>query len=242
MSTKQHEIISTSRPRHPQFKDLIDQRFDALIVTGFVGVAKQGKGRVTLWKVRCDCGRETTAASGHLRSRHTRSCGCLHAANLKSGRNKRTHGWSSLPGFSNWRTMVRRCVDPKATGYELYGGRGIRVHEPWRVDFAAFMEHIGPYPGRAFTIERKDSNGHYEPGNVRWATRLEQAQNTSRNRFVMFRGEKLCASELARRFGLSRGVVLQRLIRGETPEQAIRPARSQRPRAKHQTNTSRKQS
>jgi hypothetical protein len=83
--------------------------------------------------------------------------------------------------------MLRRCENPAAHNYHLYGGRGIRVHGPWH-DLATFIAdieaEIGPQPeGRhpsgvpLYTFDRIDNDGHYEPGNVRWATAKEQVAN-----------------------------------------------------------------
>lgn len=73
--------------------------------------------------------------------------------------------------------MKARCSNPNATRYNSYGGRGIRVCTEWVNDFAAFLAHIGPRPSARHSLDRINVNGHYEPGNVRWATVLEQARD-----------------------------------------------------------------
>ena len=54
----------------------------------------------------------------------------------------------------------------------------------WLHDFAAFFDHVGPRPGPGYSIDRIDPDGDYAPGNVRWATALEQRHNRSRIRSV----------------------------------------------------------
>ncbi len=74
--------------------------------------------------------------------------------------------------------MLARCMNPKATGYENYGGRGIMVCNRWSGadGFPNFLADMGPRP-EGTTLDRTDNDGNYEPGNCRWATKLEQARN-----------------------------------------------------------------
>lgn len=77
--------------------------------------------------------------------------------------------------------MLRRCNDPKNKDYHNYGGRGIKVCPEWLNSFEAFFAHIGLKPDPSYSIDRIDVNGHYEPGNVRWADKWTQANNKRRN-------------------------------------------------------------
>lgn len=89
------------------------------------------------------------------------------------------HGLHAHPLYDTWKTMVRRCTNPADPKWQRYGGRGIGVYEPW-LDLAMFIADIegslGERPAGC-TLDRKDNDGHYEPGNVRWSTALEQAAN-----------------------------------------------------------------
>ena len=88
-----------------------------------------------------------------------------------------THGLSDLPEYSHWCSMKQRCHNPNNPKYPDYGARGIVVCEQWRHDFPAFYEHIGPKPSSEHSVDRIDNDKPYEPGNVRWATPTEQANN-----------------------------------------------------------------
>lgn len=79
--------------------------------------------------------------------------------------------------YMAWRNMNQRCTNAKRVDYHGYGGRGIAVCERWRESFEAFLEDMGePAPG--YTLERKDNDRGYEPGNCLWATRRAQRRNT----------------------------------------------------------------
>jgi hypothetical protein len=88
-------------------------------------------------------------------------------------------GASKTVEYRTWAGMKARCNNPNSGAFAYYGGRGIRVCAEWngRGGFPRFLAHMGPRPSSQHSIDRIDSNGHYEPGNVRWATREVQAAN-----------------------------------------------------------------
>lgn len=90
------------------------------------------------------------------------------------------HGMSHTPEYSAWRNMVGRCT-PGSRRYEVhreyYGDRGITVCDQWRASFVNFLADVGPRPSDQHSLDRIDNDKGYEPGNVRWATASEQAQN-----------------------------------------------------------------
>lgn len=104
--------------------------------------------------------------------------------------------------YNSWTHMRDRCYNPQADQYAFYGERGIIVCERWRNDYDAFVEYMGIRPF-GLTIERIGSNGNYEPGNCRWATRSEQARNRKSNRIIEFRGVSKPLFEWAETLGVS---------------------------------------
>jgi hypothetical protein len=112
--------------------------------------------------------------------------------------------------------MRRRCAYPKSARYARYGGRGIRVCERWADSFENFLADMGLCPD-GMTLDRKDTNGNYEPDNCRWATRKEQQRNISQNRILVFRGESKTMAEWAEISGLSYKLVNRRINDAKWP-------------------------
>lgn len=125
--------------------------------------------------------------------------------------------------YSLWYAMRNRCHNPAHGDYPAYGGRGITVCDRWLEPdgFAAFARDMGERPSRDHSLDRIDPDGPYSPENCRWATRLEQARNTRRNRKLAFGGERLTLSEWAARTGLPARLIGQRLGRGWSIRRAL---------------------
>jgi len=99
-----------------------------------------------------------------------------------------------------YRAAKTRCTNKNADDYPRYGGRGIE----FRFDsFEQFYAEIGKRPTPQHTLDRKDNNGHYEVGNVHWATPKEQARNKRNNRFFTINGISKTAPEWVETFGLN---------------------------------------
>jgi hypothetical protein len=173
----------------PVTLDLSGQTFGRLSVVRPAG----GRGIKTTWLCRCECGRSVVKTTDSLRRGITRSCGCLRREvtrrmTTKHGAARRVGG-KKVSEYLVWRNMKRRCHDPKNKHYENYGGRGITVCPEWINDYAAFAAHVGKRPSPTHSIERIDNNGHYEPGNVRWATQSEQCRNQRKSILLTHGGE-----------------------------------------------------
>jgi hypothetical protein len=158
------------------------------------------------WLFKCDCGVEKVIAVTGVRSGRVVSCGCYalerHAEVLRQVAT--THGQSKTPEFISWQSAKARCFNKAVKSYPHYGGRGIAMCDLWAKDFMAFREYMGPMP-EGHELERIDVNGQYEPGNCRWASCEEQAQNKrvtklSPEAVREIRGSTETPAALARRF------------------------------------------
>jgi len=161
------------------FKDITGQQFNRWTV---IRKAKSGKGWQTKWLCVCICGNQKVIYGNHLQRGNSKSCGCLREElslnrPLTHGHNRKNRPSSE---YRAWYHMKTRCYNPNFNGFKDYGGRGITVCNEWIHDFQAFYDHIGPKPSPEHSLDRIDNNGNYEPGNVRWATRLEQRHNQRR--------------------------------------------------------------
>lgn len=111
--------------------------------------------------------------------------------------------------YKIWNGMVARCNTPSATGYEQYGGAGIKVCGRW-MEFSNFLADMGEAPD-GMSIDREESTGNYEPGNCRWATRQTQNENRKSVRWIEADGVRLTATAWAKRLGLNKASFYERL-------------------------------
>lgn len=79
--------------------------------------------------------------------------------------------------YAAWGAMIQRCTNPRHPRWKYYGARGITVCARWRQSFDAFLADMGRKPHPSLTLDRRNNDGHYEPGNCRWATWTEQRAN-----------------------------------------------------------------
>lgn len=94
----------------------------------------------------------------------------------------RKHGLYKSKIYITWQAMKRRCHHKNAANYGRYGARGISVCKEWLESFEAFVAHVGMPPSQKHSIDRINNSGNYEPGNVRWATAQQQADNRRPNK------------------------------------------------------------
>ena len=194
-------------------------------------VVGPGKDQTKLL-VRCDCGRtEREVRRYDLERGKSLMCRKCSVSVSKTVHGASPYGKAS-PEYTTWVHMNQRCHNPNNKDYKHYGGRGIVVCDMWRESFEAFLLMVGKRPTLKHTIERIDSNGNYEPGNVRWATRAEQNVNLRTNVRITINGTTKTVSEWAKDpvSKVSAFTIYKRLERGWDPVEAvITPSKTEEP-------------
>lgn len=171
---------------------------------------------------RCDCGNDATVMNYYLRSGHTKSCGCFqqecrHKNTLSHGHS--IHG-KETPTYLAWMRIRSRCFNKNRGNFKWYGGKGVLVCERWN-SFENFLKDMGECPPGLEIDRYPNKFGNYEPGNCRWATRKQQARNTSRNWILTVRGTTGCLAELCEKFNVPYGKTQRRLLSGWTEDRAF---------------------
>ena len=188
--------------------ELIRERFGRLTVTKFLG----NKGtRYSMWECVCSCGNTPVVRGSSLTSGQTKSCGCLRKE--KASLTHRKHGQAVSGGkngeYTIWKSMRRRCNDPKCPEYKDYGGRGIKICERWN-DFNNFFEDMGDRP-KGMSLDRKNNDGDYCPENCRWATPKEQSNNARSNKLLAYKSKTRNIAQWARHLDMNEGTLRYRL-------------------------------
>jgi hypothetical protein len=157
---------------------------------------------------QCECGTQTTVISGNLKKGNSRSCGCarrktcadrMRWINLK-------HGQTETKLWRTWKGVLDRTTRVTNSNFKRYGGRNITVCDEWK-NFEVFAKDVGQPTSDSHSLDRIDNSLGYFPGNVRWATSKEQAHNRSNNVWVWSDGQKMIASEAAKKIGVSKSTI-----------------------------------
>lgn len=186
-------------------------RYNQLVVLGDAGKNKHGK---PLWRLKCDCGKETIKVASSVRIGRTTSCGCA----ARKGNTK--HGNRYHPLYATWCNMKARCDNKNHPAYKNYGARGISYDPRWK-NFDVFLSEVGEVPFEGATLDRINNDGNYCAGNVRWASRLTQRRNSRQLVPVEINGETKLLTDWCKVYGITISGVHQRLKKGEDIVSAI---------------------
>lgn len=138
------------------------------------------KSRVAVF--RCRCGNEFMALIRSAITGNTKTCGCRTGLTPRE-KIRTTHGLSHHPIYRVYKSIKTRCNNQLRADYHRYGGRGISLSAEFSNDFPTFLKYVSELPGfnrrdlDDLTLDRIDNDIGYQRGNLRWATRAEQAAN-----------------------------------------------------------------
>lgn len=141
------------------------------------------------------------------------------AVAAREGKSKRT--------YQLWRAIKDRCFNPNSQHYHRYGGRGITMCDRWRNSYADFSADIGEQP-EGMTLDRIDNDGHYEPSNVRWVSRKEQANNRATNVVLTHNGLTMTLMQWAEHLGWKYGLIASRWKNGLRGDELFAPPKHKR--------------
>jgi hypothetical protein len=163
----------------------------------------QNIGQLRAFVCSCDCGCELIVALKSMRSGNTLSCGCLRSRlvaqkNFKHGQSKRDRRTKE---YIAWKAMHQRCRGTSGSE-RLYVKRGIQVCERWN-EFQNFIDDMGSSPSENHSVERKNNDLGYTPGNCKWGTIEEQANNKTTSRYVFAYGEKMTVAQFSKKYNVT---------------------------------------
>lgn len=221
-TVRQHELVNLTthscgcfrleqlRKHKPQnLVDMTGQRFGRLLVIE----KAESKRANTMWLCRCDCGQLRDVDRGNLISGRQVSCGC-HSREIAATA-QLTHGLSKSKLYKVWSWIVTRCYNPKSIHYKHYGGRGIKMSEEWRNDFAIFHNDMSEGYKQGLQIDRIDVNGDYTKDNCRWATPSQNGRNKRGSIYISDNGIKKHLLDWAEENGVKRMAAYEKYWRGE---------------------------
>lgn len=190
----------------------IGDRFGSFVITRFIGGFKRSRQ----WECTCDCGHVLAYEEYKLKSHGACRCATAKSNSIC----KRRHGLANTRIYTIWAMMKQRCLNPRAIGYERYGGRGIKICESW-LDIVNFFRDMGYPPSDYHSLDRIDNTGNYTPENCRWSTKKEQNRNQKTNRMIEHMGETRCLAEWCEILGIDYNSTQARIRRGISVEMAF---------------------
>ena len=200
--------------------DVAGKTFGRLTVVGrAVKDIHDEDGRLK-WLCLCECGKEIRTRSSHLIMGRTKSCGCLKIETITSLR--KTHGESDKTSENKaWQAMRYRCLNKEHDRYRYYGGKGIGICQRWLDSYENFLADMGRKPSPKHSLDRIDGDKDYSPGNCRWASWTEQANNKGNNRIIQYGYCRRTMAQWARTRRMSYSALSRRLDLGWSIHDAL---------------------
>jgi hypothetical protein len=180
------------------------------------------EGRLRVRASCCVCGEVKSYDVDNIRHSRTTNCACL--------RGRKYNNPVDLRLAKRCYAILDRCLNPRNRQFHNYGGFRIEFRFRSPVDFVSYVRRELPHVDYlGLQIDRVDNDGHYERGNPRLVSSADNLRNTSRNRYVFYRGERLVAADLydyLKRdypaFALSRSTTARLAAKGISPSEILK--------------------
>lgn len=189
---------------------LIGKKFNMLTIVSY----KKKYNNKNYFVCKCDCGNISEIRANHILNDNQYSCGCI--------RTKYENRNVGEAIYDTWNRMMHRCYDIKHHKYARYGARGISVCDEWKNNYDSFYKwSINNGFQLGLSIDRINNNGNYEPSNCRWATRKQQMNNTSRNKYLTYNNETHTLAEWSDILNIKYNTICSRLHRGKSVTEVL---------------------
>ena len=193
-----------------RYEDLTGKKFGKLTV---IKKVENNKRQQTRWLCRCECGKETVVDRTNLsiNKKKTYSCGCWRQKQITK------HNKYRSKIYNAYVAMKQRCYNKNHPAYKYYGERGIKVCKSWLNKENGFVNFYKWSMKNGYkenlSIDRINVNGNYTPSNCRWASSLEQMNNTRKNRYITYNNQTHTVAEWARIFNIPYSTFYSQIIR-----------------------------
>lgn len=168
----------------------IGQKINKLTIIKQSNSVKSSSSVFKMYECKCECGKIINIRAVALRKGNQISCGCIGK-----------HYMTKSKEFITWQNMRKRCNKSYTTGFENYGGRGIKVSEDWN-NFINFYNDMGKCPN-GYSLDRIDNNKGYSKENCRWTSRSVQNKNKRNVSIIDYNGQKMDLKDLSKMVGMS---------------------------------------
>ena len=213
--------LSVMEKRAEDRRKMVGQMYDKLFV---LDLPFKFTGKFWLCFCRCECSKSKWVRIEAGKPK-TKSCGCLFGKNqpVKHGHYK---GDIESKTHMAWRSMLSRCYGSKPQ-HISYRQRGIQVCDRWRFGennkspFDLFFKDVGNPPDSSYSIDRINNNGNYEPGNVRWATSKQQAENRSNSKLLTLNGKTKQLNQWCDELNWPHSLIWSRIQNGWSDEEIL---------------------
>ena len=133
---------------------------------------------------KCICNKEVERSLGN--GKRQKSCGCAQYKDINHNNIK--HGGSNTKLYRAYYDILSRCFNSKRDNYKNYGGRGITICPEWTDKLNGYINFRNWSLTNGYSdnleIDRKNTNGNYEPSNCRWVTHKENSRKQRTNKLT----------------------------------------------------------